>query len=448
MVPRQRLEVINKTIYPGRPGWKAGSDAQAGSFRVVLVITDALKKILFLNKNNVQGLEQAQKIWGTSFKDWKGPIRLDITAFCTSVAWRSGGDDKWITASIDLDNHGGRFSFLPRGTRIEISRRQELYAEKGAFIPMLTVFLTHKSYQSEGTVESMSIEASDKMRWVAEAESAKPYRFKLDKSHKKGWTLQQILKYLAKDKGFQLGKIETRPVPLQKTISIQGKLGDALPTLLKRYQAVAKDKNTYVFDMRDGKLNLRKTTLQPTSNIYFFPEQSMIEGIEVSEEEPEHFYTQLIVKPSSALGTIKNRRGKKVPIPKSWFPMTVNPTDKDVQAAFGIIPTYDFRISRRNTFKTKAAIKKAAQEHLDETFVKPKRTYSFTSRGVLGLWPGSFVYLFSRKIGIKGVFQVVAVEYTLSEGQLLMSLEIKPNEKQKLSFQQVAKLRAQDIQRY
>lgn len=446
-VPRQQNYYINRPIYQGSPVWMPESDRNDASFKVVLVITDPLKKIM-AKPHNIQGMAEMQQAWGVKLHQLKGPVRLDITQYCTSVAWKDGGDQKYITASIDLDNFRGRFSFLPRGTRIEISRRSQLWATKGTFVPMVTVFLTHKSYSVEGTSETMSIEASDKMRWVADAESAKPYVFKMDRAHKKGWTLHQILRYLAKDKGFELGKIETAPTPLKKRVVIQGKLGDAFPNLLKRYKAVSGDKNEYIFDMRDGKLNCRRITLKSTSNIFYFPESSMIEGIEVSEEEPEHFYTQLIVKPSTKLGKLRNRRGRKVNIPKSWFPMVVNPTDPDIQKAYGVIPTYDYRISRRNDFTTKAAIIKAAREHLDETFIKPKRTYQFKSRGVLGIWPGTFVYLFSPRIGVKGVFKVKSVEYTLNEGQLLMDLEIEPNDKQKLSYSQVAKLRNNEMIRY
>lgn len=435
-VPRQKALLVNQPIYQG-----SGSIAKNGpGIRVMLALTDANKDIIFNNKEDVVGFGNSAKL------PRRGLTRIDITNFVTSLEWQESADEKWISGTVQLDNKGDRFSFIPRGARIEVYRRDPLTNSVGKVVPYFTMFVWERNYDIENGTETISWDCNDRLFWLSNTTVFDTISYKKDKkSHKKGWTLQQILRDLAKRFNFTLGVIDTKAVPLGTTFSVQGAIGDVVLTKgLNLYKQVSKDKNTYQWDMRDGKLNLREvTTLSIKDNIYFFPESTMLETVTREEQQADDkFYTQLVIKPPATAATTKNVKGKKVRRPKKYKTFNVNPTDPTVQLNFGVVPYPIFGDAQINgkIYTTKAGVQAAAQKLLDEEFSKPTQKISFTTRGVPGIWCGSKVYLNSEILNAKGVFTVSTVSYTLQEGQLTQELDILENLAATLTEAQVAKI--------
>lgn len=455
---RKTDSLVNLPIYQG----SNLTPSNTSSIKVVLVLTDANKDIIFNNSDAVIGFGSTAQL------PRKGLTKIDITNFVTDLQWHEAADQKWLDATVVLDNKGDRFSFVPRGARLEIYRRIPLSSSKSKLVNYFTIFVWERNYAVDGGAENLTWACYDRLYWVANTTVFTPIKYLKDKkSHKKGYTLQQIVKDVGQRFNIPIGVIETKAVPLASTFVIGGTLGDELMTKgLKQYLTISKDKSKYIWDMHDGNLNLREvTTISSKTNIYFFPDASMIENFTREEqsvdldpstaEKNSGFYTQIVVPaPAAQPGTTKNAKGKLVRRPKKYKTFTVNPTDPTIQKNFGIIPFpinsadgKTFTILGKN-YTTKAEIQKAAQTQLDEFFSKPVQHISFDTRGVAGIWAGDSCYLNSTLLNAKGVFTIMSVGYELQADQLTLTIDTVENQTASLTESQIANLIHKSPPRY
>lgn len=423
--------------------WRGGGGPDGDPYRnrpglrVVLVVTEASRALAFGSGPTAAIADkELQKALGLPPKQ-RGTLRVDITNWCKSVEWGTGGDEKYVSLNVTLDNSKGMFNGIPRGAMVVIERRKPIYAQKGKFYPMLSCHLWNKTRTVNGRSEEMVIELFDRMKWIAEYEIPQKV-YKKDKAHKQGWTTRQILVDIARRANIPIGEISTTFNSTKHTrFETVGSVFDGIQKLLKLHRTKVdkkiKDakrgkpaKLRFIVHCRDGKLNIL-TVKDPASqakalkSVPFFNDSVGIEGASVSEVmNDENFATRLLLKASAS--TVKKNK-KNVPRKRiTQKVVVINPTDPNVQKVFGIIEKEDHTLRRQNL--DLGQLRKKGQEKLDK-FINPETSIDFTTRGYPNLWPGDFILLNSKKLGVRGLYAIDTIAYTFAGGQLTMQVSVK-----------------------
>lgn len=405
--------------------------------RVVLVVTEASRALAFGSGPTAAIADkELQKSLGLPPKQ-RGTLRVDITNWCKSVEWGTGSDEKYITLNVTLDNSKGMFNGIPRGAMVVIERRKPIHAQSGKFYPMLSCHLWNKNRSFTGRSEEMQLELFDRMKWIAEYDVPKKV-YKKDKAHKQGWTTRQILVDIARRANIPIGEISTTFNLTKHTrFETTGSVFDSIQKVLKAHRTKLdkkiKDKKRgkptkvrFIVHCRDGKLNII-TLKDPASqakalkSVPFFNDSIGIETGSVTEQmNDENFATRLLLKGSAAKPK-KNKKG--VPHKKiTQKVVTINPTDPNVQKVFGVIEKEDHVLRRQNL--DLGQLRKKGQEKLDK-YINPETTIEFTTRGYPNLWPGDFILINSRKLGVRGLYAIDTIGYSFAGGQLIMSIAVK-----------------------
>lgn len=423
--------------------WRGGDDDSNGfqirnrpGVRVVLVLTKAAKQLHFPTAyvgEPVADWATIRQRLGSNVLTKSAVLKIDITNYVTDLSWGSSEEDKYVQASVTLDNTHRVFSGIPAGTQIVIERRKPIWSAKGKFYPMLATYIWEREKTMEGGSERLNLTCYDRMYWLSQYEvPGKVY--KKDKAHKHGWTARQIILDLAKRAKIPLGEIGIKGGPPFKRFESSGSFLESVTSVLAKHKTKTGRKTKAIIHTRDGKLNIVMVkapdkVVSKAKQLPYFNDMYGLEGGAVRETRKEQFATRLLLK-ASAVDTKKNKKKRKHKVIKQKV-VTVNPSDPNVQKVFGIIEREDTTLRKKDV--TLAQLKKLGVAKLDG-LIAPDTEIEFKTRGYPNLWPGNFVILDSKRLGVKGVFRIYRVDYTLANGQLLMTLIVKGTSRVKKAY--------------
>ena len=400
----------------------------------------------------------------------KSTVRIDITNYVTEVQWDDATAQEHQTAKITLDNFGGVFSFLPIGTLILIRRRKPLWNSKGKLSTMLAVYVMEKdrTVSGDGT-ETLLLHCVDKLYWLGQSKMPKGKNYQKNKNHKSGWTALQAIRDIAHTAGvpmgdFNLGRSGKRGVRLKTVTTSELAFIDAIFAVLNEERLESGRKEDHIVHMRDGRLNVIVSSVilsiqaqKKQDKLWRFTDDTTIESGTVVESyglqdgpataaqtqaaatsatagvatDLTTFATRVTVT-ANKMAPAKNKKHKKRNKLYQGQKFIITAAQlgakyKETEAALGVI---NANITARKGLPMAQVRAEAKKKLLG--YLTPNRVVTFQTRAIPGLWAGYFIVVHSRALGVKGVFKLDKVNYTLSQGSLTTELSFDAGSKYKL----------------
>lgn len=388
---------------------------------------------------------------------------FEISDFITSMSWSSTDESGFVNLQIGLDNSHNLFAYLPEGAKVTVWRRKSttntnrgnsLYS--GKWYRYITSYIVEKSHSFEGRGQTLDIQCADRASFLQSHISSKGAWKKDEKTHKDGWTPRQITIDVCKREGipYNADKIPSR-YPIKKVtkqanglyrsdvewvtippIEYTAETKEISLLLSKAWNdALAKlplkKRLPYVIHMRRGVLEVdfvappgdpSTQTDEARQRILCVFNDNNIESAGMSESmKPEEVFTVLSAKGTSKKKK-KNKNGRTV-VEKKQFKGTFTPSmprGKFILDAYGRrVKSHEFK----NTFKNEKEFRQAAQAYIDK-ISRPTRTLEISGQAPLGIWPNYYVFVSSRRLGVKGNIIVNSVDYSIEDGRINVSLQL------------------------
>lgn len=427
---------VTLTTIPSHTGFYQ-TGAMVPGLRVMAVIPKAALQLKYPRgaPSLVGAASAATKNNTTVWNITHNLTQIDITDFVTSIGWSASTEQNFVEVSIDLDNRGQLFNWLPPGTLFLLQSRSPRWRAGGQYSTFLSVYMFEIERTNEGGSETMSVTAYDRLKWMGESKPGNK-TYKVDKRHKRGWTSRQIIADICKRVKMPVGSLGIRNIYIKK-IELKGDALEQVNAVIKHVAQKTPEKNDkYRIHAANGKMNIVKTITdtKKVKSALLFNDSTGLENANLSIKPKEGFATQLKVIPSTKWRTQQWKNSKhKGKVPKGYKSdaIIVNPTDKNIQKVFGIITKENKEIGRKHNLSRAGLIRLARGElNRQMAFIQEAQ---FTARGQLGIWPETWVYLASARLGVRGLFSVKSVSYTLSGGVLTMTLTVDLSEKPRMA---------------
>ena len=365
---------------------------------------------------------------------------FDISDFVTQLGWSSSAENGFVEVNLSLDNSRGLFNYLPEAARITIWRRKSINNingnNAGAWYPYIVSFVMDKRRTADGRNHTMSITCQDRAGFFGANPSEKKV-YKKDRTHPNGWSPREITLDICRREGIPVNaskipaRLNGKPLPrLTRLETADHSVVELISDAWKRSVARLPDKQQrpYVLHARTGQFEVEFVSPPGKESntqefLVMFDDNANIENGDLHETIEDDMHTVLEAQGSYRV-TTTNAKGRRI-TSKRKVKGSFYPENRDILKAYGKKVK---KTNYKQVFPSRQAFRQKAQADIDE-MSRPRRTFTFRAKGVLGLWPIRYVQLTSRYFGLRGNFHIENVSYNIQEGQIEVNLELDVEQK-------------------
>ena len=351
---------------------------------------------------------------------FQGKKVIDITNMVESITWTSSTEESGaVTGSVSLKNPGNYLGILVAGSRIIVKQASPFIGavdvqslRRRRYIPILDFVVQERDKQVTDAVLELTL--GDRLTYLNKGK--RDFNF-AKKKGRRAPTASFILRKVCTDERIPWNKdsIPTTTIGLPKVSASDTTILAFFAKVLKLHNQLVDKRNgkrpppvNWDIHMRTGLLTIRPK--RPPRTAWYLSETNFV-GQPSYRESAKNFATRVI---AVGKGTTYHKKKKKDGTPakskkavKSKHKVEV--TNDAMAAVYGLI-THTEKVSGN---VTQDKLRRIANSVLAKKS-RMTRELTFTCPGLPDVWPGSKVWLNLPSYGMKGLFAVKSVEFSIT----------------------------------
>ena len=356
---------------------------------------------------------------------------FDITNLVESISWSSSNEEGGaVTGSVTLRNPGNFLGVLVAGSKIIVKQASPFIANvdidslrKRRYVTILEMIVQEREKQQ--VEQLMSLTLGDRLTYLNQGKLDFKY---VKKKGKRSPTASSIIRAEATKQRIPWTKdsIPTTTIAIPKAMGTQTTALSFFAGVLKLHNKLVDKANgkkpappNWDINMRTGVLTIRPK--KPPTRVWYINEGNFV-GEPSYRESTKGFATRVVATAKNTTYKEKKNQDGSISKRKKGIKkkLKITVTNEAMAAVYGLI-THTEKVAGN---VTPEKLRRVANSVLAKK-CRMTRELSFTCPALPNIWPGSKVFLNMPTYGMKGLFAVKAIEYSITgtEGPM-MSLTV------------------------